>query len=188
VTRKLRRSPTAGAAPGPGEAARGTSVRGRGWVVVGIALALGVAAAVTGVALLSPRRPTVDDPPGPATTPRAAGPAQQERPAAAPAADTGHVVGNSGDAGAQVTLEVRPRPASARVMIDGRLAGIGRVRIVLSRSSAPVTIEVSARGHGTSRQRLVPDRDRTLTVELQPTPSAPRDPLRDVDRNPYRPR
>jgi hypothetical protein len=106
----------------------------------------------------------------------------------APFPDAGVVVESADlDAGAEavarVTIVVQPIPESARVTLGGRPVGVGRVQIQLQRSRRPVTLEVSARGHRSARQSLVPDRDRTVKVRLKRVGVIPPE---ELDDNPYR--
>jgi serine/threonine-protein kinase len=72
------------------------------------------------------------------------------------------------DLGDWVVIAVRPSVAGARVTVDGRPAGAGPVRVRLQRSNRPVIVKVRAAEHRTVQRTIVPDRDLTLPVRLEP--------------------
>ncbi len=81
----------------------------------------------------------------------------------------------------QVRLEFDVEPKDALIVVDGRtVAG----PLVVARSTAPLTIEVTAAGHRTYSRTVIPDQSRVLAVKLEP--EAPPEPHRR-HRAPRRP-
>jgi hypothetical protein len=101
------------------------------------------------------------------------------------AALTGAAAAHRADAGERITLVVQPSVPDARVIVDGKYAGTGAVRLQLPRSKEPVQLEIRARHHATYRRVIVPDRDQTLPVELAPYFRPGR--RLGLERNPYGP-
>ena len=88
------------------------------------------------------------------------------------------------DMAATVTITILPGVPRARVVIDGRVVGVGLTRLVLPVSDRPVKLDVHADGHRPFSGAVLPDRDRSVTVRLEPIRIAPRPGL-GLEKNPY---
>jgi serine/threonine-protein kinase len=69
-----------------------------------------------------------------------------------------------------VSLLVESTPPGARVVVDGREAGTTPASIELPRGAEAVALEVSSAGYLTLSERVVPDADQHLILQLQPVP------------------
>jgi hypothetical protein len=87
------------------------------------------------------------------------------------------------DAGERITLVIQPSVPSARVMVDGKHAGTGVVRLELPRATTPIRLEIRAARHLPHHRVIVPDRDRTLSVKLEPFFRSKK--RLGLERNPY---
>lgn len=67
----------------------------------------------------------------------------------------------------QVSLEIESTPPGARVLVSGRPAGTTPLAYKVEQSDAPVTVEFHLIGYRTKYQKVVPDKDQTIRVELE---------------------
>jgi serine/threonine protein kinase len=138
----------------------------RGWPIALVAAALLVA--VVGGILVATRGGSSDG--GDDREPGVASGAVDAAPVTAPDAAVAGTPGDLLDAAPvparQVTLTIRSKPPGARITVNGQPAGVAPVEWPVPFGTQAIAVEAESGGRVT-RQAVVPDRDRTITLTIR---------------------